>query len=143
MPGRKLTSILEQRQPVLVQSDDTIAHAAREMSRLAQNAALVLRKSRTVGIITETDIIRRVIATGRGVDDTLVQHAMTENPVAARAEHTLGQALYLMHAHGVHHIPVVERGKAIGMIYASDALASDLSEYASDAEMLDHLAEVI
>ncbi|MCB1744042.1 MAG: CBS domain-containing protein, partial [Gammaproteobacteria bacterium] len=56
MPGRKLTSILEQRQPVLVQSDDTIAHAAREMSRLAQNAALVLRKSRTVGIITETDI---------------------------------------------------------------------------------------
>ena len=143
MPGRKLYSILEQRQPVIVQASDSVATAACEMSRLQQNAALVVKHARTVGIITETDIIRRVIAAGFAPESTCIENAMTKNPLAARAENTLGQALYLMHTFGVHHIPVVHQGKAIGMIYASDALASDLSEYAFDAEMLDHLAEML
>ena len=68
---------------------------------------------------------------------------MTVNPVAARADNSLGEALYLMHSFGVHHVPGLERGKAIGMVCVSDALASDLQEYAHDAEFLDHLAEVL
>ncbi len=143
MPDRLLHALVEQREAVLIDADDSVAKAAREMSRLQQNAALVVAGSRTIGILTETDIVRRVIAEDLDPARTPARAAMTRNPVTARAEHSLGQALYLMHAHRVHHIPVVHRGKAIGMVYASDALASDLREYATEAELLDQIAEIL
>src|SRR4026208_1198154 len=51
---------------------------------------------RLVGIVTDRDIVVKVVAEGRQVDDATVSEAMTSNPAACRAEDDVDQALALM-----------------------------------------------
>ena len=68
---------------------------------------------------------------------------MTRDTVIIRPECLFGQAMYLMHEYNVRHIPVVDKGKPVGVISISDVLIPDIKSYAHDVEILDHLTEII
>ena len=62
---------------------------------------------RLVGIVTDRDIVVKVVAEGRQVDEATVSEAMTSNPAACRAEDDVDQALALMAERQVRRMPVV------------------------------------
>ena len=143
MPGRPIATLIEQKTPVILESDISVAEAARQLRESGESAALIESNGQTVGILTASDIVERVVADGLDPDETPVARAMTENPVVIKSHCSVGHALYLMHEYRIHHVPVIHGSRAVCVICASDALASDLQEYAHDAQMLDHIDEII
>lgn len=59
------------------------------------------------------------------------------------ADRPFGHALHLMYEGGFRHVPVVERGRPIGMISARDALGPELQEFASELETREHIEEIL
>lgn len=109
----------------------------REIARMmAQNnvgsVVIVNERGIVVGIVTEGDIVRRVVAAGLDPVKTLVERVMTRNPVVVQEDMPLQRAADLMASKGIGHLPVVDRaGRPVGIVAISDIarLAPHLIEY--------------
>ena len=143
MPTRTVQEIIEKSNPVIVEHDERIIDVARIMVESGEEAALVVNKGKTVGIVTESDLIHRVLLSEKDIKTMPVENIMTRKTVIIRPERLYGQALYLMHEYNVRHIPVVDKGNPVGVVSASDALIPEIKTYEHDVEMLDHIAEII
>ena len=73
-----------------------------------------------VGILSERDYVRKVILDIHASRQTKVSEVMTREVVTVTREDTIVHCIALTHKHHVRHLPVVEEGKAIGMISLRD-----------------------
>ena len=103
-----------------VEAATALTEAARQMEARGVGAVLVLTGDRISGILTERDILRAV-ASG-GVEGTQVAAWMTREPETIDADDTTGHAASLMIHGGFRHLPVVEGGRAIGIISIRDLM---------------------
>jgi CBS domain-containing protein len=105
--------------PVFVAPDATVAQTALTMQRARVGSALVA--SEPPGIVTDRDLRGRVLAANLG-PDTAVAQVMTTPLKTIDAEALAFAALRLMIDENIHHLPVVEEGKIIGVVSATDLL---------------------
>ena len=143
MPDRSVLDVLENTSPVIVEYNESVINVAKAMVMSGEHAALVVKDEKMVGIVTESDLLGRILLTERNIRTTQIQSVMTTDTVIIKPEGKFGQALYLMHEYKVNHIPVVKDGKPLGVISISESLISDVAHYAHQAEMLDHIAEIL
>lgn len=143
MPSRSVLDLLKKSTPVIVEHDESVMEVAKTMVRSFEDAALIVKDEIMVGIVTEADLIRRVLLTERKIRTTQIHTVMTRDTVIVGPESRFGHALYLMHEYNVNHIPVVDSGRPLGVISISQSLVTDLTPYAHKAEMLDHIAEIL
>jgi len=101
--------------PWHVRPDQTVAEALDLMRSKAQGCVLVCEHKQLVGIFTERDLIRRVLAPRRPLS-TPVSECMTPDPVAVHPTETIGAAIRHMEEGGYRHLPVVVDGEAVGML---------------------------
>jgi signal-transduction protein with cAMP-binding, CBS, and nucleotidyltransferase domain len=66
---------------------------------------------------------------------------MTPKPKTIGPDKAVGHALLMMYDGGFHHVPVVERGKPLGMISARDALGPELQEFQGELVKREHIGE--
>lgn len=88
-----------------------------------QGFPVVDDEMRPVGIITKPDIIesnRKKLP-----DDTSIEKVMTPKPITVRPDEYLSGVLHLIEKFGVSRIPVVERGKLVGIITRSDIVSAE------------------
>jgi len=102
--------------PVQVSPDLLVADALTLMRREGVGYVLVCAGERVVGIFTERDLMRRVLAAGKPL--TLpVSQVMTPNPVAVHPKDSISAAVRLMEEGGYRHLPVVDgAGKPVGVL---------------------------
>ncbi len=107
---------------VTVKPDETIVDAARKMAENKIGSVVVVDdKGTIIGILTEGDIVRRVVARGLDPSQTPVEAVMTKNPITIFEDADLAAAAELMREKGVGHLPVVnEEGRLVGIITRSD-----------------------
>lgn len=115
--GRELV----RRDPVTVPVGATIREAAVEMSREGVSSILVMDGRQVVGILTDRDLRRRVVAQGRDLDGP-VGDVMTTDPVVAPADAPAVELLLTMTERNVHHMPLVEAGRPIGVVTTTDLM---------------------
>ena len=110
------------RDVVTVSPGASVREAARLMAERNVGALPVVGEGgRLVGILSERDIVRRVVAAGRDPDSTRVSEVMTPDPVTVRPDYTLADALRVMAQLNVRHLPVVdEGGRLVGIISVRD-----------------------
>jgi CBS domain-containing protein len=114
-------SALSGREPIFLTTEKTVREAAVILSDHAIGAAPVLDNDRLVGIFTERDILRRVVAAGRDADAMRVAEAMTRDPRTVSAETSLVNAFALMVEGKFRHLPVVDSdGRVIAMLSIRD-----------------------
>jgi len=106
----------------VVAPDDTVLHALRLMVERNIRAVLVLDGERLAGIMTEHDYAREVELKGRTAGDTQVREIMTTELVIVGPDDSVEQCNLLLHRHRIHHLPVVEGDRVLGMISAHDVL---------------------
>ncbi|WP_449538020.1 DUF294 nucleotidyltransferase-like domain-containing protein [Ferdinandcohnia sp. Marseille-Q9671] len=106
---------------ISVDSAATICQAATIMSDHRTSSVLVMENKMLKGIITDSDLVTRVIVKGKDPDD-LVTDIMTENPLTISRDMYCYEAISIFVLQGVKHLPVVENGRAIGIITLSDVL---------------------
>ena len=112
---------LMSRNLLAVAPEDTLGEAAERMTDEGVGSAVVLDGGRLIGILTERDVLRAVAGRVHS-SDARVRDWMTEDPVVAGEETTAAESLETMMMHGFRHLPIVEDGRAIGIISMRDLL---------------------
>jgi len=109
--------------PAFIQSGSSIGEAIAAMQSHAGDSLLVCVGERLLGVLTERDIVQRVLA--RGVEpDALVDVFMTREPDTLTPDSTLVEALELMERHGYRSVPLVSPdGRIEGVVRQTDILA--------------------
>jgi CBS domain-containing protein len=107
----------------------TVSKAASLMAANNVGAILVVDRGKLVGIVTERDIVFRVVAGGRDAASTTIAEVMTPEPRTIEAERPLGCALVLMRRGGFRHLPVMRAGKPVGVVSSRIALDPELEEF--------------
>jgi CBS domain-containing protein len=112
------------RNPVACEPGDSIVRAAEIMKREDVGSIPVVESDgsrRLVGILTDRDIVVRVVAEGRDVGAATVNDAMTRNPATCREEDDVQQAVAHMAERQVRRMPVVDaEGRLSGIIAQAD-----------------------
>jgi CBS domain-containing protein len=107
----------------------TVLEVAGLMLAHGIGAVMVVENGALAGILSERDVVVRVVAHGRDARTVRAGEVMTPHPVSVDPNVTFGHAMLLMQEHGVRHLPVVENGKPIGMVAARAALDPELEEF--------------
>jgi CBS domain-containing protein len=130
--------------PVACEPTDPSRSVARLMKQHDVGAIPVVdsrASKRLVGIVTDRDIVVKVVAEGRQVDEATVSEAMTSNPAACRAEDDVDQALALMAERQVRRMPVVdESGRLVGIISQAD-VATRVNRDQRTGELVEAISE--
>jgi len=104
--------------------DETVVDAARKMSEYKVGSVLVVDRanpSRLVGILTEGDIVHRVVAKGLHPAKVKVEEIMTKDLIVVNENTPLHLVADLMREKNIGHVPVVDAaGKLKGIIAKSD-----------------------
>ena len=117
MTERAEIEIVRDFEPVMLPPDTTVMAAAKHMRSRNASAVLVTEgEDELVGIFTERDAIRRVVAEGLDPGMTTLADVMTDNPDTVTRQDSPAKALRLMQAQQCRHVPIVDDGKAVGMV---------------------------
>ena len=130
--------------PTSCSPDDPITKVAGVMKQQDVGAVPVVESpssARLVGIITDRDIVVKVVADGRAVEGATVRDAMTPNPVTCRVDDDLDRALALMAERQVRRMPVVdEAGRLRGIIAQAD-IATRVNRDSRTGELVEAISE--
>ncbi|AQZ64172.1 oxidoreductase [[Actinomadura] parvosata subsp. kistnae] len=105
--------------PATVEADQPVSVAASLMRDNDTGAVIVNDNGRIKGIVTDRDITVRVTADERG-PDTPVRDACSPSVEAVGPDTSIDQAVQLMRTHAVRRLPVVEDGRAVGVVSLGD-----------------------
>lgn len=111
-----------------VEAGQSVREAARYMTERRVGAVSVLESTRLVGVISERDIMARVVAAGLDLDRTKVGDVMTRDIVVGQADESHEDGLRKMKQAGCRHLPVIQGEHLMGMISQRDLLQVDLTE---------------
>lgn len=106
---------------VCVQETDSIRDTARRMTEASVSCALIKYDNALVGIVTDKDLRARLIAKN-GDSGKPVSSIMTASPLTASSDLFLHEAGLIMLNHNVHHLPIVDDGRLVGFLSATDLL---------------------
>lgn len=102
----------------------TIADVAQQMTRHGVGSLAVLDENRNfVGIITERDMLSKVLAKSLPPKQTLVGDIMSASVLSCTPQTSVTEAEALMAKHQIRHLPILHDGKAVGMISGRDLIA--------------------
>ena len=122
---KQIAEIIEGRPLIHAERGENVRDIARKMSDKNVGAVAVLDGGKLVGIFSERDLMKRVVAEGLNPESTKVESVMTKDMIVGDPTDDLDDALQKMHAVGCRHLPVVESGNLIGMISLRDLLEVD------------------
>jgi CBS domain-containing protein len=108
-------SRLHPSQPWLVQTTQPVADAIKLMREKKVGCVLVCEQRRVVGIFTERDLLRRILAKKVPLD-TPITECMTPEPVTVHPKDSIGCAIKRMQKGGYRHLPVVIDDRPVGIL---------------------------
>jgi signal-transduction protein with cAMP-binding, CBS, and nucleotidyltransferase domain len=100
-----------------LRGSDTVQDAAEQMIKHDVSAIVVVGDDdKLAGIVTERDMTRRVVARNLQAKETTLEAIMSEAPETLSPDDLAHEALARMLQCGFRHLPVVENGRAVGMV---------------------------
>jgi len=122
---------------VTIETSNTVFEAAELMSSKGVSCLIVVIKGFPVGIITERDIVRRIVAK-RSSLDVKVTEVMTKTLITIDPETSLKDAARVMSNNKIRRLPVLKNNKLVGIVAASD-FVRNVGKKTTTEEILDAL----
>ncbi|MGK4002890.1 CBS domain-containing protein [Sorangium sp. So ce1036] len=111
---------------------ETAIDVARRMREFRVGCVVVTEGARAIGILTDRDLVLRVLAEGRSPAETLVSEIVTYDPTTLQQTDSIETALRIMRERGIRRLPIVRHdGKVTGIVTADDLmvlLTAELSD---------------
>lgn len=111
-----------------VRPEASIGEAVAMYGKLNVGALLVCDGERLVGVLSERDCVRRVMALGADVATTTVGDVMTPGPICVQPSETIDRCMAVMSDSRIRHLPVVLYGRVVGVISMGDVVHATLRE---------------
>lgn len=109
---------------VSVPEKAAVRKAAELMNKHEIGCLIVVRKRKPVGIVTETDMVRKVILGSIDPKETNVSEIMSKPLVVGNPEMDVDEAARIMRTRKIKKLPVVKRGRLVGLITTTDMVRS-------------------
>jgi CBS domain-containing protein len=119
----------------------SVREACRCMAEHQCGSVLVTERGRLLGIFTQGDLVRRVLAPGRDPNLTLLVEVMTADPDTIRPRESVDEAIRRMDEYGYRHLPVLDGGAVVGMVALRDCSIEDLAAMHAELETRRVVAE--
>ncbi len=108
------------KEPKQIASNTPVVEAATRMRDERVGSLLVERNGEFVGMVTDTDVVRKAVAEKKDLAKTTVDNIMTAPLNSIEATKTVPEAHDMMGDLGVRHLAVREAGKVVGVISVGD-----------------------
>ncbi|MFA0566964.1 DUF294 nucleotidyltransferase-like domain-containing protein [Vibrio gallaecicus] len=102
----------------IVKSDQSIQSVATEMLHQRSPCAVIYEDDKIVGLITDRDMTKRVIAHGVSTDN-VISEVMTHSPLTVKPDDLVLHAASIMMQFNIRNLPVVKENKVIGLLTTS------------------------
>lgn len=140
MKRQIIPGVIDGKQVLCTLPSDATAQAAAELMAERQlGAVMVVERGRLLGIVTERDIVFRVVAKSRDAEKTALAQVMTPNPETLSPQDTASGALEKMQAGKYRHLPVLRGEEVCGIVSIRDiyeTVRNHLQEELRGAEAL-------
>ncbi len=122
---------------ITIEANKTVYEAAELMAAKELGCLIVVIKAFPVGIITERDIVRRIVAK-RSSLDVKVTEVMTKTLITVEPDTSLREAARVMSANKIRRLPVLKDNTLVGIVVASD-FVRNVGKKTTTEEILDAL----
>ena len=103
-----------------IDPDSTTQKAAKEMNKYNIGSLIVVKNENMVGIVTERDMLKKIVAKARDSAKTKVKQIMIKRVIMIDPETHLSDAVDVMNQHGIKKLPVLHEKSLVGIITATD-----------------------
>lgn len=108
--------------PVIINRKASVLDAAKEMKSEKVGSIIVVEDGRPIGVLTESDILRKIVAEKKDASEIAVEKIMSFPPITISPDEKIEEALRLMGKHKIRRLPVVKGEKLVGMVTERDIL---------------------
>ena len=133
---KKLRDIMRQGFLFTIQRGSTVAEAVRTMAANNVGIVAVLDGDRLVGVFSERDVVRKVVARGLDPARTPVADVMTARLVVADADEDYQSAMSKMDQANIRHLPVVSGERLLSMLSIRDLMRIAIEDRGAEIEYL-------
>ena len=129
-------NIVKHREVFAVQRGQSVLDAVKFMVEKGIGAVAVLNGDRLVGIFSERDLMKRVIAKGLDPKNIKIEQVMTSNLVTAHPDESYDSCLAKMQSHSIRHVVIAAGDQLVGVISLRDLMMIDIKEKSAAIEMM-------
>lgn len=120
-----------------IEPEAPVLEAIRMMAEKHIGALPVMRGLQLLGIISERDYARKVILMGRSSADTPVSQIMSTPVTTISPDDAVPNCMAIMTQQRIRHLPVVDKGKVVGMISIGDLVKAVIEEQQQTIDQLE------
>lgn len=129
-------NIVKNREVITVNRDQTVLDAVQVMVDKGIGAVAVLEGDRLVGIFSERDLMKRVVAQELAPKNIRIEEVMTRNIVIAHPDETYAACLAKMQSRNIRHLVIAAGDRLVGVISLRDLMMIDIKEKSAEIEMM-------
>jgi len=133
-----IKDILKGREVFTVRSGSSIKEVVGYMASKGVGLVPVMEQEKLIGVFSERDLVKRVIAKDKDLNSTLVNDVMSTNLVIAKIEESNEAVLAKMKEAKTRHILIIENDNLVGVLSLRDLLEIDLNQCKTTVEVLNN-----
>jgi len=133
-----IRDILKAREVYTIQSGSSIKDAVNYMASKSVGLVPVMKNEMLVGVFSERDLVKRVIAKDKDLILTLVDDVMSTNLVIGKIDEPNESVLAKMKEAMTRHILIIDNEKLVGVLSLRDLLEIDLNQCKTTVEVLNN-----
>ncbi|MGE4241894.1 CBS domain-containing protein [Ramlibacter sp.] len=145
MAERTVFQSITKKSALSIPPQASVVEAAQAMTRANCGSVLVMAPpDKLLGILTERDLMTRVLAKSVDPEKTAVRDVMTPSPLCVPPETPVSDAVVIMLEKGFRHLPLVDKtGRILGVFSIRDAMPRELSAAISQAEFHEQVNDAL
>ncbi|MEM4397395.1 MAG: CBS domain-containing protein [Candidatus Woesearchaeota archaeon] len=116
------------KKPLTAKTTDTVMEVAKKMAENRVGSAVIEENGNPIGIITETDLTKKIVALGKDPSKIKAEDIMSTPIVFVTPEDDYTIAVEKMKKHKIKRLPVIENGKVVGIVTSTD-IASAVPDF--------------
>jgi len=105
-----------------VKPDQSVLDAITQMTEISAGTAVVTESGKVTGIVSERDVIRKVVLEGKNIADVAVQEIMSTHLTIVAVETSIENCMKLMTENRIRHLPVMCGEKLCGIVSIGDVV---------------------
>ena len=125
------------REILAITPDAPVLDAIKTMAEHRVGALLVMKGDELVGIVSERDYARNVVLKGRSSSSTNVLEIMGSGMITVGPDDSVDHCMRLCTNERVRYLPVVDKGKTIGVLSLGDLVKAVISQQSEQIEQLE------
>ena len=140
-PGSRNVRDVMTANPATVSEKDTIRDAARIMAREDTGVVPVVDGKKVIGMITDRDIVVRLVAEGKDLGNAKVNEAMTKSVRSVREDAPVSEVLTLMSSAQIRRVPVVNGNQELVGIVSIGDIATETNQDGKVGQAVENISE--